>query len=54
VDVFEGENAGLVVAELELDHEAQVVRLPDWAGEEVTHDLRYYNSQLATTPFSRW
>jgi adenylate cyclase len=54
VDVFEGANAGLVVAELELNHEAQVVRLPDWAGEEVTHDLRYYNSQLATTPFSRW
>ncbi len=54
VDVFEGDNAGLVVAEIELEHEAQAVTLPDWAGEEVTHDARYYNSNLAVTPFSKW
>lgn len=54
VDVFEGENAGLVVAEIELEDEDQAVTLPDWAGEEVTHDVRYYNSSLATTPFNRW
>ncbi len=54
VDVFEGNNAGLVVAEIELDDEAEDVALPDWAGEEVTHDVRYYNSQLALTPFSEW
>ena len=54
VDVFEGNNAGLVVAEIELDDEAQDVALPDWAGEEVTDDVRYYNSQLALTPFSEW
>ena len=54
VDVFEGDNAGLVVAEIELEDEAQAVTLPDWAGEEVTHDARYYNSNLAVTPFSKW
>jgi len=54
VDVFEGDNAGLVVAEIELEDEAQTVTLPDWAGEEVTHDVRYYNSNLAVTSFNRW
>lgn len=54
VDVFGGDNAGLVVAEIELDDEADVVALPDWAGEEVTDDVRYYNSNLAVTPFNRW
>jgi adenylate cyclase len=54
VDVFAGENAGLVVAEIELDDEADVIALPDWAGEEVTEDVRYYNSNLAVTPFNRW
>jgi adenylate cyclase len=54
VDVFEGDNAGLVVAEIELEDEAEAVSLPPWAGEEVTHDVRYYNSNLALTPFNRW
>lgn len=54
VDVFEGDNAGLVVAEIELADEAQPVSLPPWAGEEVTDDVRYYNSSLAVTPFNRW
>jgi adenylate cyclase len=54
VDVFEGDNAGLVVAEIELDDEDQAVTLPDWVGEEVTYDIRYYNSQLAVTPFKQW
>ena len=54
VDVFAGDNAGLIVAEIELDDEADVVALPDWAGEEVTGDVRYYNSNLAVTPFNRW
>lgn len=54
VDVFEGDNAGLVVAEIELEDETQAVTLPDWVGEEVTHDVRYYNSVLAVTPFSKW
>jgi adenylate cyclase len=54
VDVFEGDNAGLVVAEIELEDETQAVALPDWVGAEVTTDVRYYNSCLATTPFNRW
>lgn len=54
VDVFEGDNAGLVVAEIELEAEDQTITLPEWAGEEITHDVRYYNSNLATTPFNRW
>ncbi|QJD29497.1 CYTH domain-containing protein [Methylococcus geothermalis] len=54
VDVFEGENAGLVVAELELDDPDEPFELPAWAGEEVTHDARYYNTCLSTLPFSRW
>ena len=49
VDVFEGDNAGLVVAEIELDDESQPVDLPPWAGDEVTEDVRYYNASLAVT-----
>lgn len=47
VDVFEGRHSGLVIAELELSHEAQRVILPSWIGEEVTHDRRYGNFYLA-------
>jgi len=54
VDVFEGDNAGLVVAEIELEDEAQTFALPPWVGEEVTDDVRYYNASLAVTPFSEW
>lgn len=52
VDVFEGRHAGLVIAEVELEHEAQHVELPDWVGAEVTHDDRYFNASLsrATAP----
>ena len=54
VDEFEGENAGLVVAELELAAEDQAVTLPAWVGEEVTTDPRYYNANLIAHPFSHW
>jgi adenylate cyclase len=54
IDVFAGDNAGLVVAEVELAHEDQPFARPAWLGEEVTHDARYFNSNLATQPFSRW
>ena len=54
VDEFLGENAGLVVAEVELEREDQAVDLPPWVGEEVTHDPRYFNSNLASFPFSQW
>ncbi len=50
VDVFAGANAGLVMAEVELDDETAIVELPAWAGLEVTDDPRYYNSNLSKTP----
>ena len=54
VDVFHGDNHGLVVAEIELDHEDQPFTRPPWLGEEVTGDPRYYNSALSRTPYGRW
>jgi adenylate cyclase len=54
VDEFEGENRGLIVAEVELEHEDQKISLPDWIGREVTSDPRYFNSNLVAHPFSRW
>ena len=54
VDEFHGANAGLVVAELELDHEGQHFPLPAWAGAEVTHLERYYNVRLAKHPYRDW
>ncbi|MES3021282.1 MAG: CYTH domain-containing protein [Pseudomonadota bacterium] len=54
VDEFLGANAGLVVAEIELSSEAQAFDKPDWIGEEVTADARYFNSSLIGLPFSRW
>lgn len=54
VDEFKGENEGLIVAEIELQSESESFILPDWAGEEVTHDSRYYNAALSKLPFSKW
>ncbi len=54
VDVFEGENAGLVVAEVELETTEDRPSLPIWVGNEVTDDLRYYNACLVKHPFSTW
>lgn len=54
IDVFAGANAGLVMAEIELEHEDEVVDLPPWIGREVTDDPRYYNSVLSVTPISTW
>ena len=53
VDVFEGDNAGLVLAEVELERADQPVDLPPWAGLEVTDDARYYNVNLAKLPMPR-
>ena len=53
-DIFEGENGGLMVAEVELASQDQTVPLSSWVGEEVTGDVRYYNSNLVNNPFSRW
>jgi len=54
VDEFLGENKGLVVAEVELQHEDEVFIKPDWLGLEVTGDVNYYNSQLSQHPFLSW
>lgn len=54
VDVFEGENAGLVIAEIELASENQKINLPPWVLSEVTDDPRYYNVNLVSRPFSEW
>lgn len=54
IDVFLGENKGLVVAEIEVPSEDTKIDLPDWIGEEVTGDKRYYNSHLIGNPFSKW
>ncbi|MFA5958019.1 CYTH domain-containing protein [Hyphomicrobium sp.] len=54
VDVFEGANSGLVMAEAELKTPDQVLALPPWAGSEVTNDRRYGNSNLARYPFITW
>ena len=54
VDEFEGDNAGLVLAEVELESEGQAYAKPEWLGREVTGDPRYYNSSLAANPYSRW
>lgn len=54
VDEFHGDNDGLIVAELELDHENQEFPRPAWLGSEVTHLERYYNSRLARHPYKEW
>ena len=54
VDEFYGENEGLVMAEVELGSEDESYEKPDFIGEEVTGDRRYYNSQLRRNPFSVW
>jgi adenylate cyclase len=54
VDVFKGANSGLVLAEVELKAADEHVDLPDWVGEEVTADSRYYNASLYRNPFHNW
>lgn len=54
IDEFMGDNAGLIVAEVELAGEAQTFSKPDWAGTEVTGDTRYFNSNLSRQPFKQW
>ena len=54
VDVFLGENEGLIVAEIELLDEDEHFLMPDWITEEVTDDNRYYNSNLTINPYQNW
>ncbi len=54
LDLFAGANAGLVMAEVELESEDQPFDLPRWTGEEVSGDVRYYNAYLSRQPFTTW
>lgn len=54
VDEFLGDNAGLIVAEIELRHENETFIKPSWLGIEVTNDERYYNAYLSKNPFKSW
>ncbi len=54
IDEFYGENAGLIVAEIELSDPDETFDRPDWLGEEVSQDARYYNSSLSELPYTQW
>jgi len=54
VDEFFGDNEGLVIAEIELNHATETFIKPKWLGEEVTGNIIYYNSQLSKHPFKTW
>jgi adenylate cyclase len=54
IDEFLGDNAGLVVAEIELDAEDELFERPAWLGAEATHAVRYYNLALASRPYCQW
>ena len=54
VDVFQGENKGLVIAEVELKNPGQEIKIPNWVGKEVTSDRRFRNANLVTNPYPNW
>lgn len=54
IDIFSGENDGLVLAEIELQSEEEDFEKPDWLGTEVTGDQRYYNAYLSNHPYQHW
>jgi adenylate cyclase len=54
VDEFQGLNSGLTVAEVELSSEEEAFQKPGWLGQEVTGQIKYYNSQLSQTPYNTW
>jgi len=54
VDEFHGDNEGLIIAEIEIEHPEAAIKLPPWIGKEVTHEARYYNSNLSKHPFKTW
>lgn len=54
VDEFMGDNLGLIIAEAELKDETELLELPNWIGEEVTGDPKYYNANLIENPFRNW
>lgn len=54
IDVFSGDNKGLIVAEIEFSSPDEVFEKPSWIGEEVSNDARYYNVCLVKTPYKTW
>ncbi|MCB0383169.1 MAG: CYTH domain-containing protein [Psychroserpens sp.] len=54
IDEFYGDNEGLIIAELELEHEHEAFEIPQWLGKEVTGETKYYNSELSKHPFKTW
>jgi adenylate cyclase len=54
VDEFYGRNEGLIIAEIELQSETETFEKPNWLGQEVTNDKRYYNSYLSVNPYTSW
>ncbi|MGK7954332.1 MAG: CYTH domain-containing protein [Crocosphaera sp.] len=54
IDEFQGENQGLIIAEVELENESQIINLPDWVGKEVSDDPKYYNVNLTKSPYQTW
>lgn len=54
IDIFEGKNEGLIIAEIELESENQNLIFPDWLGQEVTGDIRFYNAYLSQKPYDSW
>jgi len=54
IDVFESENAGLIIAEVEISSTTQAIELLSWVGTEVSEDPRYFNANLVESPYSTW
>jgi adenylate cyclase len=54
IDEFEGDNDGLIIAEIELPEVGKSFTKPRWLGVEVTHELRYYNNNLVSNPYNKW
>jgi len=54
IDLFHGDNEGLILAEIELEDENETIEHPDWLGKDVSHDPRYHNSNLIKNPFNKW
>ena len=54
VDIFEGDNEGLIIAEIELESEDENFFKPNWIAEEVSDDVKYFNSNLSKNPFNKW
>lgn len=54
IDVFRGDNEGLIIAEVELENKTQVIALPPWVGKEITDDRKYLNASLYKNPYKNW